>query len=373
MPTMKTARYRTLHHPVLAFFIAAILAACNSPAPEATSLPVNVTQAYQTVEARLTEGASQNTSYVPELTPSQTPSIVPNTPAFTPTNPRPSVTPSPEMVEPCDRAAPGYPRIDVEIDDDTEMQPGQRFTKIWRLFNSGTCTWTREYKAVWFFGSRLGDSLSMPLGVDVAPGESIDIMVDMVAPQTPGSYQSNWKLQNLDGDLFGIGPSGNSPFWVRIIVVQPATPTPSPTTPAPPTETPTATPTITETASPTPIIIVSSETILKVGDSIDLFSGTVNPPAGSDLFLQEDAGSTNWLAPSNGAVLGIYGAGEPSYQICRNANMSVAPIAVGSLSPGAYLCYRTSEGYNGWLRLNGVDAESKDISITILTWEIMNE
>ena len=32
----------------------------------------------------------------------------------------------------------------------------------------------------------------------------------MIAPAAAGTYQSNWKLQNADGLLFGLGPSGQA-------------------------------------------------------------------------------------------------------------------------------------------------------------------
>jgi hypothetical protein len=126
----------------------------------------------------------------------------------------------------CDKAAPGFPMIDVNIEDGTEMQPGQRFTKIWRLTNAGSCTWTREYQAIWFFGTKMGDTVATPLDKNVAPGESIEIDVELVAPQEPGLYRSDWKLMNREGETFGIGPSGNATFWVQIQVVQPPTGTP---------------------------------------------------------------------------------------------------------------------------------------------------
>ena len=68
----------------------------------------------------------------------------------------------------------------------------------------------------------------------------MEISVDMVGPAKAGTFQSNWKLRNAGGVLFGIGPNGDAPFWVRIVVVQKET------------RTPTATPTITLTITATP-------------------------------------------------------------------------------------------------------------------------
>ncbi len=65
---------------------------------------------------------------LPPLTPTQTP-IVP---------PPPTISPSG-----CDRAS---FVTDVNIPDGTTFTPGAAFSKTWRLKNTGTCTWTREYK-----------------------------------------------------------------------------------------------------------------------------------------------------------------------------------------------------------------------------------
>jgi hypothetical protein len=99
------------------------------------------------------------------------------------------------------------------------------------------------------------------LGQEVRPGESVEISVDIAAPQKPGVYQGNWKLQNTEGQLFGIGPNSSAPFWVRIMVLAPPTDTDAPATQTPtltetltliPSLTPS--PTLTETAPVTPSI-----------------------------------------------------------------------------------------------------------------------
>jgi hypothetical protein len=253
----------------------------------------------------------------------------------------------------------------VEIDDDTMMVPGQRFTKVWRLQNSGSCTWTPDYKVVWFFGSKLGDSLSVPLRESVEPGESIDIMVDMTAPLAAGSFQSNWKLQDENGETFGIGPTGSSPFWVRIVVVH----TPTPTfTPSPP---PTATPTPTETPVPTPTPDIRHTGVaeMEVGDRIDFDLPLVNPDSGEDLLYQTDDLSGFWMAPGANALIGVYGAAEPAYSGCEQASLTSGPVPFASVSLGTYLCYQTDQGYLGWLRLDEVNPETNMIRISFLVWE----
>ena len=119
----------------------------------------------------------------------------------------------------CNLAAAGRP-IDVTIPDDTRVGPGDSFVKTWRLVNMGSCTWTRGYAAVWFSGMAMGGQREESLRRSVSPQESVDISVEMSAPLLTGEYQSNWKLRDEAGNFFGIGPAGNSPFWVRIEVVE---------------------------------------------------------------------------------------------------------------------------------------------------------
>ena len=120
-------RYTTFTIACLVFLS---LAGCNLPRSAATPTPVlDVTQAYQTVQARLTQAVA--------LTPTQTPptptlsgtsnSTASPTASKTPTLSTPLVSPTPPKASTptvsCDLAAPGNP-IDVTIPDDTVMQPG---------------------------------------------------------------------------------------------------------------------------------------------------------------------------------------------------------------------------------------------------------
>jgi hypothetical protein len=101
---------------------------------------------------------------------------------------------------------------------------------------------------------------------------------------------------------------------------------------------------------------------------LDLDTNTVNPPAGQDLGYQEDASHFHWLAPQNGAQLGIYGSAVPDPSICRSAGLGSAPVAVESLSVGIYLCYRTDQSHYGSLRYESFGSGDSSIQLTILTW-----
>jgi len=185
-----------------------------------------------TVQAALTQttGNGQETA---QNTPTSAPAVtVLPTTASSPT-PVPTVTPLPTPTpKPCNLAT--FIK-DVTVPDGTKFKPGDHFTKTWRLKNVGTCTW-HNYALVFDNGERMGAPASVALPGTVAPGQEVDVSVNMVAPNATGTYRSNWRLRDDKGVIFGL-TTGN-PFWVEIKVVQPtatltAAPTASPTLPPP--------------------------------------------------------------------------------------------------------------------------------------------
>jgi hypothetical protein len=107
---------------------------------------------------------------------------------------------------------------DVTIPDGTRFDPGDSFTKTWRLRNTGTCTWTRDYAVVHVDGPALLGPSAMTLPTEVEPGEVIDISLALKAPTIDGTYFSYWKLRNDAGVLFGIANEQNLSFVVSIEV-----------------------------------------------------------------------------------------------------------------------------------------------------------
>jgi len=110
---------------------------------------------------------------------------------------------------------------DVTVLDGTRFDPGESFTKTWRLRNSGTCTWTTDYALVHSAGYSLLGPDVMLLPSEVEAGELIDISVKMKAPLIEGEYEGFWKLRNDEGSFFGIGDSSDVAIWVSIEVGQP--------------------------------------------------------------------------------------------------------------------------------------------------------
>merc|ERR1719421_1528794 len=116
---------------------------------------------------------------------------------------------------------------DVTVFDGTQMAPGTRFTKIWRLKNGGEMPWPAGTKMLFVGGDQMTTEMSVPLSRDtpVQPGEEVDVAVEMKAPDEMGRFLGYWRLT---------GPHGRRKFgqrvWCHIQVVDPSQP------PAPPTE-----------------------------------------------------------------------------------------------------------------------------------------
>lgn len=149
---------------------------------------------------------------------------VPPTATVTPTvavTATPTLTPTATPVPiPCDWAA--FVK-DVTVPDGTVFKPDQDFRKTWQLKNIGTCTWTKDYALVYASGDRMtGDNVTR-LGRSVAPGQTIDISIELTAPLEVGKHVGYWALRNASGKVFGIGPKAQDSFWVSIRVEKPKT------------------------------------------------------------------------------------------------------------------------------------------------------
>jgi hypothetical protein len=138
------------------------------------------------------------------------------TPTATPTKPATPTYTSTPVPEPCNAAE---FVSDVTIQDGSVFPAGADFTKIWRLKNTGTCAWTSNYDLVFVDGWLMDGDLSQPLPNRVAPGESVDISIELRAPEDPGDYQGLWKLRDAGGVLFGVGEGADKAFWVSIGVL----------------------------------------------------------------------------------------------------------------------------------------------------------
>jgi hypothetical protein len=113
---------------------------------------------------------------------------------------------------------------DVTIPDNTTLSPGASFVKTWRVKNAGTCSWGAGYQLVFADGNQLNGPAAVNVD-NTAPNATADISVDLVAPTAPGNYTGRWRLRSSNGVIFG---------GVTVVIIVPATVTPTATvTPEP--------------------------------------------------------------------------------------------------------------------------------------------
>ncbi len=211
------------------------LSACGGKTEEAQPTEVNpeavFTSAAATVVAKITETAMafSPTPAPPTETPTSPPTatlvnlnqtpvtvptgvgvptqtLAPGFPTFTPAAPpaAPTATPNLSGGPACDEMTYGSP-VDVTIPDGTTMKPGEDFYKIWRIYNTGSCTWDDGYQLVVVSGAVSLDSPNPAWSVtkSIAPGEVVDVGVHLTAPLAQGEYQNCFIMQNDRGVYFG--------------------------------------------------------------------------------------------------------------------------------------------------------------------------
>lgn len=210
---------------ILVFLSAAalLLAACGGD-PTLDPAAAVMTNAAGTVAVELTKAAEAQPTETPAPTETPTPEVT-ETPAITNTT-GPTNTPFSSSGDStggstgstCDLA--GFV-ADVTVPDGTDFDPGESFTKTWRLSNNGTCTWDANYTVVFADGDQMTTADTIALTSSVAPNDTVDISIDMTAPSTAGNYLGNWYLKNNTGQIFGLP----GPFYVEINVTNTGGPT----------------------------------------------------------------------------------------------------------------------------------------------------
>lgn len=139
--------------------------------------------------------------------------VLPATDTPTPT---PTFTPSPSR--PCTNNSAFV--ADITVPDGTAIAPGQAFSKIWRVRNTGTCAWGAGDVFVFAGGEAMTTTPAIAVP-NTAPGSTADLLVPMAAPATPGTHTGTWRLKNASGTFFGatlnatinvISPAANCPF-----------------------------------------------------------------------------------------------------------------------------------------------------------------
>ncbi|MCB2209379.1 hypothetical protein KQH62_00670 [bacterium] len=192
-----------------------ILAGCNYPGRATPTSQVDAmnTAAAQTIQAQQT-GIVQTSQAQSQTTPTIT--LSPSEDASETVAPNNTSTPTPTKTTEGDCYSGSL--VSETIPDGTDMTPGESFTKTWTLKNTGTCQWTSDFDVVFTSGDAMNAPASLQLtSGTVSEGQSVQIKMDLKAPNAAGTHRGEFKLRNANGLLFGLGTK-DGPFWVEVDV-----------------------------------------------------------------------------------------------------------------------------------------------------------
>lgn len=188
---------------LLSAMLVVSLAACSGKNATPTLSPEMVyTQAAQTVAAGLTQTAvlMPTATSTPTLPPTNTPSPTRALSATVAGSTTPVTLVSPTKSTGPDKAV----WVAQTPGDGTVFTPGEDFTLVWTVKNTGTSTWNTGYQLRFFLGDpslRFAAS-DIKLPKEVKPNESVDLSLWMEAPHNPGDYTTIWVLTNDQGGNF---------------------------------------------------------------------------------------------------------------------------------------------------------------------------
>ena len=241
---------------------------------------------------------------------------------------------------------------DVTVPDGTIINATEKFIKTWRFENIGTCTWTTSYKFVFISGDRMGARDSISLSKSVAPNETIDISINLTAPNIPGEYKGVWSFEDNNSKRFGLGISSTGEIWVQVEVISLPTSTPiltsTPTQVSVPTLTsiPTQVSTSTLTSTATQVSVPTSTSMPTQASTPTVVPPFVVNPADAFVYdLMGEICSAQWLN-GNGA--------QPCPGSSDETQGAINIITIPTLEDGSTLNYPAialnPDGANGFVR-----------------------
>ena len=177
-----------------------------SPAEITATYGAMVIDAMKSAIAEITLEAQLNPSVTNTFTPippTNTPSATPVTPTATNTEPPPTNTPLPPT-----STATSTPTITPTRSDfncqlvtfspalDRIYPPGGDFDGRWTFKNTGSEIWEKDkVDFIFISGTRFQEHVDkIDLVNNVNKGDSVEFIVDMLAPKTAGTYSASWGL-----------------------------------------------------------------------------------------------------------------------------------------------------------------------------------
>lgn len=183
---------RTIQIAAVAGMIFTILA-CSIPSPR-QSINGSPTEVAKDIILTFSALTTQTAEHIPP-TFTSTHTSIPSTTTWTPTiaqtaTPRPTLTPLPPKT--------GCELVSQTPRGWTTMGPRWDFDAIWTIKNAGLFTWDKdEVDFRYIHGEKMQKRSDVfVFSSDIKPGDSVDIRLDMVAPEAPGKYTGVWGLVN---------------------------------------------------------------------------------------------------------------------------------------------------------------------------------
>ncbi len=92
---------------------------------------------------------------------------------------------------------------DVTIPDNTQMKPGEVFTKTWLVQNTGGCAWRPGFTFQHVGGDAMrGNTVTLTEAIQT--GSKREISVELVVPSGQnGLIQGAWRMADENGNFFG--------------------------------------------------------------------------------------------------------------------------------------------------------------------------
>jgi hypothetical protein len=91
------------------------------------------------------------------------------------------------------------------------VRPGESFAHVWQFTNESDTALSQEVRLELMSGDQLQAPASI-LVPELAPGETVAVEADMLAPSEPGTYQGTWCLRVADGT----DPVASGPFVILL-------------------------------------------------------------------------------------------------------------------------------------------------------------
>lgn len=209
---------------VFTLVLSLVLSACNlgqesEPTPDVGAI---FTSAAETVSAQFSLDLTQTAQAVPTATQPPTATLVPTfaiggSPTATGTTPVATLGTSTALFDPLATATPlgvvptqSGPLCmdsafiaDVNIPDGSVVEKNSQIAKVWRIQNTGICTWDDGFSLQPVTGDATGEWLIDEVKEFVAPGETVDIRIELTTPSPRAEWGGCWKMQGDNDYYFG--------------------------------------------------------------------------------------------------------------------------------------------------------------------------